>query len=126
LVLMAGMTLGALFLGFGVISQEIMWIVIWLVFALATVGATEAPTWTASVEAGGQHGGTPAAVVNTDGNVGGFIAPFLTRIVSHAVRDPFGLSEQAGWQWGITLAGVLCLSGATLWWWIRPDEKSAG
>ena len=36
----------------------------------------------------------------------------------------FGLSEQAGWQWGITLAGVLCLGGATLWWWIRPEQSA--
>src|SRR5260370_29705487 len=116
---MAGITRGAIFLGFGVINEEIMWIMIWLALALAAVGPTEAPTWTASVEVGGQHGGTPAAVVNIGGNLGGFIAPFLTRIVSHAVRDSFGLSEQAGWQWGITLAVVLRLSGATLWWWIR-------
>jgi hypothetical protein len=38
--------------------------------------------------------------------------------------DSFGLSDQAGWQWGITLAGVLCLSGATLWWWIRPERSA--
>ena len=122
LVPMAGMTLGAVFLGLGVISQDILWIVLWLALALAAVGATEGPIWTASVEVGGRHGGTAAAIVNTGGNLGGFIAPFLTPIVSHAVRDSFGLSDQAGWQWGITLAGVLCLSGASLWWWIRPDE----
>jgi len=125
LVPMVGMTLGAVFLGFGVISEEIVWIVVWLALALAAVGATEAPTWTAAVEVGGRHGGTAAAIVNTGGNLGGFIAPMLTPIVSHAVRDYFGLSEQAGWQWGISLAGVLCLSGAILWWWIRPDEVSA-
>src|SRR5262249_1610287 len=109
---MAGMTLGAVFLGLGVISEEIAWIVIWLALALAAVGATEAPVWTAAAEIGGPLGGTTAAIVNTGGNLGGFIAPMLTPIVSHAVRDYFQLSDQAGWQWGITLAGVLCLSGA--------------
>lgn len=122
LVPMAGMALGAGFLGFGVVSDEIAWIVFWLALALASVGAAEAPTWTASIELGGRQGGTAAAVVNTGGNLGGFVAPFLTPIVSHAVRDYFGLSEQAGWQWGITLAGVLCLSGAVLWLWIRPTD----
>lgn len=124
LVPMAGMTFGAIFLGFGVISEGIAWIVLWLALALLAVGASEAPTWTASVEVGGSQGGTAAAIVNTGGNLGGFVAPFLTPIVSHAVRDTFGLSDQAGWQWGITLAGVMCLSGATLWWWVRPEEKA--
>jgi nitrate/nitrite transporter NarK len=125
LVPMAGMTLGAIFLGFGVISEEVVWIVFWLALALLAVGASEAPTWTAAVELGGTQGGTAAGIVNTGGNLGGFIAPFLTPIVSHTVRDSFGLSDQAGWQCGITLAGVFCLSGASLWWWIRPDEKSS-
>ena len=112
LVQMVVMTLGAIFLGLGVIGEDIVWIVFWLAFAMLAVGATEAPTWTAAVELGGKQGGTAAAIVNTGGNLGGLIAPFLTPIVSHAVRDRFGLSDQAGWQWGISLAGVLCLSGA--------------
>jgi MFS transporter, ACS family, D-galactonate transporter len=125
LVPMGGMTLGAVFLGFGVLGEQIGWIVFWLALALMAVGATEAPIWTAAVEVGGRQGGTAAGIVNTGGNLGGFIAPFLTPRVSHAVRDGFGLSDQAGWQWGITLAGVLCLSGATLWWWIRPEQSAA-
>jgi len=123
LVPMTGMVLGAAFLGLGVISEGIPMIVTFLALALLAVGATEAPTWTAAVELGGRHGGTAAAIVNTGGNLGGFIAPFLTPIVSHAIRDGFGLTEQQGWQWGISLAGVFCLSGAVLWWWIRPTEK---
>lgn len=122
LVPMAGMALGALFLFLGVISEDVPAIVTWLALAMFAIGATEAPIWTAAVEVGGRQGGTTAAIVNTGGNLGGFIAPFLTPIVSHAVRDSFGLSDQAGWQWGISLAGVFCLSGAALWWWIRPAE----
>jgi MFS family permease len=123
MVPMAGMTLGAISLGMGVLGNSITEIIVWLGLAMFAVGATEAPTWTAAVELGGRHGGTAAAIVNTGGNLGGFIAPFLTPIVAHAVRDGFSLSEQAGWQWGISLAGVFCLSGAILWWWIRPREQ---
>jgi MFS family permease len=124
LVPMGGMTLGAVFLGCGVLGEQIGWIVFWMALALAAVGATEGPIWTAAVEVGGKQGGTAAGIVNTGGNLGGFVAPFLTPLVSHAVRDRFGLSDQAGWQWGITLAGVFCLSGAALWLWIRPDESA--
>jgi MFS family permease len=124
LVPMGGMTLGAIFLGLGVLGEQIGWIVFWLALALMAVGATEGPIWTAAVEIGGRQGGTAAGIVNTGGNLGGFIAPFLTPLVAHGVRDAFGLSEQVGWQCGITLAGVLCLGGATLWWWIRPDQSA--
>jgi MFS family permease len=126
LVPMTGMTLGAVFLGLGVVGEQIGWIVVWLALALLAVGATEGPIWTAAVEVGGNQGGTAAGIVNTGGNLGGFIAPFLTPLVSHGVRDGFGLTDQAGWQWGITLAGALCLSGATLWWWIRPEQSATG
>src|ERR1043165_6791516 len=88
----------------------------------AVVPPCTPPIWTAAVEIGGVQGGTTAAIVNTGGNLGGFIAPFLTPIVSHAVRNYFGLSDQAGWQWGISLAGIFCLSGAALWGLIRPAE----
>lgn len=125
LVPMAGMTSGAIFLGFGIISQEIAWIVFWLSLALLAVGAAEGPVWTAAVEFGGRYGATAAGIVNTGGNLGGFIAPFLTPIVAHAVRDSFALSDQTGWQWGIALAGIFCLSGTALWWWIRPDDKGS-
>src|SRR5262249_49047603 len=91
LVPMSGMTLGAIFLGLGVLGEQIGWIVFWLALALAAVGATEGPIWTAAVEAGGRQGGaTAAGIVNTGGNLGGFIAPTLTPLVSHAVRDGFG------------------------------------
>jgi MFS family permease len=108
-----------------VLSEEIVWIIVWLALALFAVGATEGPVWTAAVELGGRQGGTAAAIVNTGGNLGGIVAPILTPIVSHGVRDVFGLSDQAGWQWGITLAGFFSLTGAVLWWWIRPEERAA-
>ena len=95
-------------------SAEITWIVFWLALALLAIGAAEPPTWAAAVELGGKYGGTSAAIVNTGGNLGGFIAPMLTPIVAHAVRDSFHLSDQAGWQWGISVAGILCLSGAAV------------
>ena len=123
LVPMAGMICGAIFLGLGIVSGEVAWIVFWLALAHLAVGAAEGPVWTAAVEFGGRHGGTAAGIVNTGGNLGGFIAPFLTPIVSHWLRDSFKLTDQAGWQCGIALGGMLCLFGAGLWWWIRPDDK---
>src|SRR5262249_46605978 len=94
-----------------------------LSLALAAVGASEAPVWTTAVELGGAHGATAAAIANTGGNAGGLLAPILTPLVSHAVSDWFGLSEQEGWQWGISLGSFLCLAGGILWWWIPPRQR---
>src|SRR5262249_11062723 len=55
LVPMLGMTLGAIFLGAGVISEQIVAIVAWLALALMAVGAAEGPVWTAAAEIGGRH-----------------------------------------------------------------------
>ena len=56
-------------------------------------------------------------------NLGGLIAPVLTPFLSHLVMAQFDVSEEAGWQWGIALGGLICLLGATLWWWVDPNER---
>jgi MFS family permease len=119
-----GMTAGAGFLVLGLLATQTVWIVLWLALALAAVGACEAPVWTAAVELGGRLGGTAAGVCNTGGNAGGLLAPALTPLVSGWVSRQWGLSEAAGWQWGIALGSVLGLLGACLWWWITPAEQS--
>ena len=58
--------------------------------------------------------GFSAAIQNTGGNAGGLLAPFVTPL----------LSKYFGWQAGLGLAGIFCIAGATLWYWIDPDEQS--
>src|SRR5207302_6765933 len=114
---------GALFLWLGLWAAGIAWIVTCFAIALAGVGACEAAVWTTAVELGGPHGGTAAGICNTGGNLAGLIAPMLTPFLSHAVMAQFDVSEEAGWQWGIALGGLICLLGATLWWWVDPNER---
>jgi MFS family permease len=116
LVPMLGLFSGAVLLVLGILTTEIWATVALLAAAMAAVGAVEAPTWTLAVELGGRHGGTAAAICNTGGNFGGWIAPILTPFVS-------GL---AGWQWGISLGGMIGVAGAVLWCWIRPAEIETG
>jgi MFS family permease len=122
LVPMAAMIAGAGLLVMGVLAVETWATVAWLSLALAAVGAAEAPTWTLAVELGGRHGGTAAAICNTGGNAGGLIAPVLTPFLSGWVSRAFSLDEQAGWQWGISLGGLIGVVGAVLWCGIRPEE----
>jgi MFS family permease len=118
-----GMLAGGLFLWVGLLVQDVNWIVICLASAMAGAGACEAVFWPTAVDLGGDHGGTAAGIFNTGGNIGGLIAPILTPLASHAIMALGGLSEQAGWQWGIALGGLICLTGGALWLWIDPRER---
>jgi sugar phosphate permease len=122
IVPMCGMVLGGVFLEVGLFMEEPAWIVACLAAAIGAVGACEATVWTTAVELGGRHGGTAAGIANTGGNLGGVIAPILTPWASHAISNHFGLSEQQGWFWGITLGGLICALGAGLWLGIRTDR----
>lgn len=113
MVPMAGMTLGAVLLGCGVLAKTPFWIVFWFSLALGAVGAAEGAFWSTIVEAGGTFGGTAAALMNTGGNGGGMLAPVITPYVS----------KWLGWPVGIALGGVICLAGAMCWIGIRSERK---
>jgi ACS family D-galactonate transporter-like MFS transporter len=120
-----GMLAGGIFLWVGLLVHEVDWIVICLASAMAGAGACEAVFWPTAVDLGGRHGGTAAGIFNTGGNLGGLIAPVLTPLASHMVMALGGVSEQVGWQWGIALGGLICLSGAVLWLWIDVGRRQA-
>jgi MFS family permease len=120
-----GMVAAAVFLILGVLANNVIMIVIWLALAHAAVGTAEAPVWTLAVELGGRHGATAAGICNTGGNAGGLVAPILTPLVSGWITRQFEVSEQAGWQWGISLGGLIGVLGAALWLWITPGEDLA-
>jgi MFS family permease len=117
-----GLCAGAALLLLGVRASETVWIVTLLALALAAVGATEAPVWTMAVELGGRHGGTAAGICNTGGNAGGLMAPIVTPYASGWITRYFGVDDQAGWQWGISLGSIVAICGAVLWWWITPGD----
>jgi len=105
LVPICGMVAGALLLGCGVFAKTPFWIVFWFSLALGAVGAAEAAFWSTIVEVGQPYGGAAAAIMNTGGNGGGMLAPYLTPLVSKAF----------GWPIGIALGGLVCLAGAMCW-----------
>ena len=111
---LTGMIGSAALLGAGIWAKEPAWIVFWFSLALGAVGMAEGPFWTTVVELGGRRGGTAAAILNTGGNGGGMLAPFLTPRVASVF----------GWQWGIALGGIICLLGAFLWCWIVPAKQT--
>jgi ACS family D-galactonate transporter-like MFS transporter len=107
-----GMTAGAILLGLGILAKQPAWIVAWFSLALGAVGAAEGAFWSTAVELGGCQGGAAAAIMNTGGNGGGMLAPYLTPLVS----------AKWGWPWGLGLGGLVCLIGALCWLRIHPAE----
>jgi MFS family permease len=110
-----GMATSAVLLGCVLLAREPAWIVFWFALAMAAHGTCEGPSWTTAVELGGRRGGTSAGIFNTGGNVLGSLAPTVT---------PF-IAALAGWRGGLGVAGVICLAGAILWFWIDPAARVA-
>jgi sugar phosphate permease len=63
---------------------------------------------------GKSQGGASAAIFNTGGNMGGILAPVAT---------PW-LSYYLGWHGALPVAGIFCIVGAALWFWIDPDQNA--
>ncbi len=109
-----GMLASALFLGVGAAGRGPLWVVGFFALSMGAIGLCESSFWTCVIELGGRRGGFSAAILNTGGNAGGLLAPFVTPL----------LSKYFGWQAGLGLAAIFCIAGATLWYWIDPDEQS--
>lgn len=80
--------------------------------SMGALGLCEAPFWVTGVEYGRRWGGTTGALLNTVGNAGGLLAPLFQPI----------LAEHLGWNWGLRLAGLICLLGAACWLGVRIEE----
>jgi MFS family permease len=117
LVPMAGMILGALFLGLGLLEKEAWWVVPCFALAMAAGGACEGPCWNTAVELGGRRGGAAAGIFNTGGNVLGAFSTVITPLVSN--------SKYFNWQISFGLGCVISLVGALLWLGIDPAERVA-
>jgi dipeptide/tripeptide permease len=45
--------------------------------------------------------------------LGGIISPIITPLIA----------DLYGWGWAIALAGLVCLLGVGLWYWVDPLER---
>jgi MFS family permease len=111
-VTMSGMLASAVLLGAGVLCRQPFWIATCFSLALASLGACEGAFWTTAIDLGGKRAGVSAAIVNTGGNAGGALAPWLTPRISLLF----------GWHGALIVACLICFLGALLWAWIDPDE----
>jgi MFS family permease len=91
--------------------------------AAACIGATEGSFWTTSVGLGGRYGGIVASLMNAGGNFGGTLSPWILPLLGTLFANHYG--DDVGWRLSLSVAGVVVIIGAALWWGIHPAHDSA-
>jgi MFS family permease len=123
-----GMIAGGVVFELGLIGNTAGTTLAAFVVAAALIGACEGSFWTTVVQAGGRYGGAAAGLMNTGGNAGGTLSPYLTPLVSGIFARHYG--ADSGWRLGLALAGAVPIVGAALWWGVElgrdADEKAPG
>jgi ACS family glucarate transporter-like MFS transporter len=84
----------------GLVSMVVM-----LFVTLALAAATDGPYWVSSSDIGEEHVGVAGGILNTGGNVGGFLAPIVTPIIA----------SRLGWSAALYAGSAIVLAGALLW-----------
>jgi MFS family permease len=87
--------------------------------AAALLGLCEASFWTTVVERGRPFGGSAAGLMNTGGNAGGTLSPYLTPVLSAFFAAHYG--PDLGWRLSLGVAGVVVAAGAAFWWGVEAD-----
>lgn len=114
MVPVAGMLAAAVMVVVGAQATEPTAVLLYFSLAMAAVGATEGPFWTTAIDLGGDRPATAGAIVNTGGNIGGFLAPVVTPLFAGAF----------GWKSSVVLAGVVSVLGALIWAGIDPSKPA--
>jgi ACS family glucarate transporter-like MFS transporter len=85
--------------------------ILWLTFALASLGATMNASWTTCADVAGKFAGTVSGWMNFCGNVVGAAAPLITSLVV----------TRYGWKAAITATASAAIVGAVIWIFVKPD-----
>lgn len=112
MVAVTGLVLCSLFLFFGAIGSQPILAVVLLCIAFGCTQITEAAYWVAAVAIGGRHAETASGVLNTGGNVVGFVGGMLVPVTATAF----------GWTTAVSTGSIFAIVGAILWFFIRSDR----
>lgn len=112
---MVGLLLSAAFLVGGAISANPYLAVVGLAGSFFFNQLTEAAYWTAAIGIGGRHAATACGVMNTGGNMVGFV---------NALLVPWS-AQLFGWTFAMSTGAIFALIGAGAWLFVRPDQPIA-
>jgi dipeptide/tripeptide permease len=112
---MFSLTIAALLLGIAINLTAMVPIVSLLFITLGLAAATDGPYWVSSSDLGGRHVGAAGGILNTGGNLGGFLAPVLTPLIASRV----------GWSAALYAGSAILLFGMLLWFFIDVAQSVA-
>lgn len=115
LVGVSGLALAALLL-WAALGVDTTTAVALMSLALGFAACSDVVFWAAVMEIAGRDVGAACGILNTGGNVGGFIAPVLT---------PW-IASFAGWSGGLYFASAVAMAGALTWLWFQPERDGRG
>jgi ACS family glucarate transporter-like MFS transporter len=113
IVPMVGLSLGALLLYVGTILSETTATVLSLSLATGFASWCEGPFWASTIEVAGEQVGAACGILNTGGNIGGFLAPILT---------PY-IASVAGWSWGLYAGCLMAVLGVIACYFVDPTSR---
>jgi ACS family glucarate transporter-like MFS transporter len=112
---MTGLILSAIFLYVGAVSDNVVITVVMLCICFACNQLAEAPIWVATMAVSGGHAQVATGVLNTGGNIPGFIGGMLVPVTANLL----------GWPAAMATGSVFAIVGALLWIFINADEPMA-
>jgi MFS family permease len=107
------LTVSAFLLCVGVNMTHPFGVAACLSLALGFASASDGPFWATAIDLGRKNVGASSAIMNTGGNVGGFLAPIVTPLIA----------GYAGWSWGLYFGSGVVLIGVVAWFLIDPAES---
>lgn len=107
-----GMLLSAMFIFAGAVIADPYIAMLMFILCFLFNQLTEGAFWATSIAIGGDQAGAAGGVMNTGANISGTIGALLV---------PFS-AELFGWSFAIATGGFFAILGASLWFFIRPDE----
>ncbi len=102
----------AIFLFLGATSDRPYLTVILLCICFGCTQVTEAAYWSTATSVAGRHAAVACGVLNTGGNVVGFVGGMLVPL----------MATYFGWVTAISMGSVFAVIGAVLWLFIRGDR----
>lgn len=110
---MAGIALSTLLVILAINVPNAVVAALLLVLALGFAAATDAGYWAATINLGGSDSGAAGGILNTGGNLGGFLAPVVTPWIASRFR----------WSAGLYFGCGVALLSLVAWVYINPEHR---